>query len=378
MNNHKRDYYEVLGVSRSATEQEIKSAYRKQALEWHPDRNPERREQAEERFKEAAEAYGVLSDQQKRASYDRYGHAGLGGAGAGGFDPSIFTEFQDIFGGMGFGTIFDDLFGMGGRGPRRRSNRGSDLRYDLEIDFEEAVFGLDTQVKVPRLETCLACGGSGARRGTAATLCHTCGGRGQLRYIQGFFSISRPCSTCHGAGQVIKHPCPDCRGEGRARKEKTLKVRIPGGVDTGTRLRIQGEGEAGVQNGPPGDLYVVLSVRDHPFFERREQDLACTVPISIWQAALGAEIQVPTLQGEESLKVPEGTQTGTLFRIRGQGVPNVNGGGRGDLFVKVVVRTPNRLTKEQRRLLQQLAEISPQDNRPEEKSVFEKVKDYFS
>jgi len=378
VNNHKRDYYEVLGVSRSATEQEIKSAYRKKALEWHPDRNPGRREQAEERFKEAAEAYGVLSDQQKRASYDRYGYAGLGGGGAGGFDPSIFSEFQDILGGIGFGTIFDDLLGMGGRGPRRRSNRGSDLRYDLEIDFEEAVFGLDTQIKVPRLETCLACGGSGARRGTAATVCHACGGRGQVRYTQGFFSISRPCSTCHGAGQIIKHPCPDCRGEGRARKEKTLKVRIPAGVDTGTRLRIQGEGEAGVQGGPPGDLYVVLSVRDHPFFERREQDLACTVPISVWQAALGAEIQVPTLQGEESLKIPEGTQTGTMFRIRGQGVPNVNGGGRGDLFVKVVVRTPTRLTKEHRRLLQQLAEISPQDNRPEEKSVFEKVKDYFS
>jgi len=378
VNNHKRDYYEVLGASRSATEQELKSAYRKKALEWHPDRNPERREEAEERFKEAAEAYGVLGDPQKRAGYDRYGHAGVGGAGAGGFDPSIFAEFQDIFGGMGFGTIFDDLFGMGGRGPRRRSNRGSDLRYNLEIDFEEAVFGLDTQIKVPRQETCLACGGSGTRRGTSATACHTCGGRGQVRYTQGFFSISRPCSTCHGAGQIIKHPCPDCRGEGRVRKEKTLKVGIPAGVDTGTRLRIQGEGEAGVQGGTPGDLYVVLSVRDHAFFERHEQDLVCTVPISVWQAALGAEIQVPTVQGEETLNIPEGTQTGAVFRIRGQGVPNVNGGGRGDLYVKIVVRTPTRLTKDQRRLLQQFAEISPQDNRPEEKSVFEKVKDYFS
>ncbi len=378
MNNHKRDYYEVLGVQRAATEQEIKSAYRKKALEWHPDRNPDRREEAEERFKEASEAYSVLSDPNKRANYDHYGHAGVGGAAGGGFDPSVFSEFQDIFGGMGFGTIFDDLFGMGGGGSRRRSNRGSDLRYDLEIDFEEAAFGLDTHIKVPRLENCAACGGSGAKHGTSPTICHACGGRGQVRFTQGFFSISRPCSVCHGAGQVIKHACPECRGEGRVRREKTLKVKIPAGVDAGTRLRIQGEGEAGVRGGPPGDLYVVLSVREHPFFERQDQNLICTVPISVWQAALGAEIQVPTLQGEEALKIPEGTQTGTVFRLRGQGVPHVNSGGRGDLYVRVVVRTPTKITKEQRRLMQQLAEISPQDNRPEEKSVFEKVKDYFS
>jgi molecular chaperone DnaJ len=380
VSHHKRDYYEVLGVSRDATEQELKSAYRKKALEWHPDRNPERHDQAAEKFKEAAEAYSVLGDPQKRAGYDRFGLAGAGGAaGGGGFDPNIFAEFQDIFGsGFGLGTIFDDLLGMGGRGPRRRSNRGADLRYDLEIDFEEGAFGLDTQIKVPRLETCTACGGSGAKRGTSPTTCPNCGGRGQVRFTQGFFSITRPCSNCRGAGQVIKHACPDCRGEGRLRKEKTLKVRIPPGVDTGTRLRVQGEGEAGLQGGPPGDLYVLLSVRDHPFFERQDHDLVCTVPLSFWQAALGAEIQVPTLEGEETLKIPEATQTDSVFRIRDRGIPRLNGSGRGDLYVKVVVRTPGKLTKEQRKLVQQLAEISPSNNRPEEKTVFEKVKDYFS
>lgn len=375
MNKQKADYYEVLGVPRNATEQEIKSAYRKKALEYHPDRNLDRKEEAEEKFKGAAEAYAVLGDADKRARYDRYGHAGLGAA-ASSFDPSVFAEFSDIFGDF-FG--FGDLFGMGSSGGRRgRSNRGSDLRYDLEISFEEAAFGLDTQIRVPRLETCMACSGSGAKKGTAPTTCATCGGRGQVRYTQGFFSISRPCTTCRGAGQVIKQPCPECRGEGRVRREKTLKVRIPAGVDTGTRLRVSGEGEAGPHGGPPGDLYVMLSVRDHPFFERHDDDLACTIPISFWQAALGAEIRVPTLDGEETLKIPAGTQTSTVFRISGCGILSLNGNGRGDLYVKVKVQTPTRLTKEQRKLLQQLAEISPANNQPAEKSVFEKVKDYFA
>lgn len=377
MNNSKRDYYEVLEVSRNTSDQEIKSAYRKKALQYHPDRNPENREVAEEKFKEAAEAYAVLSDPHKRANYDRYGHAAVGGPGPGGFDPSIFAEFDDIFGDF-FG--FGDLFGMGSRsrGRRTRSNRGADLRYDLEISFEEAAFGLETHVKVPRLESCVECGGSGARKGNSPTTCPTCGGRGQVRYTQGFFSISRPCTACHGAGQIIKNPCSQCRGQGRVRREKTLKVRIPPGVDTGTRLRIPGEGEAGASGGPPGDLYVVLTVGDHPFFERQDHDLLCVLPISFWQAALGAEIRVPTLDGEESLKVPEGTQADTVFRISGRGIPHLNGNGRGDLYVKVKLQTPTRLTKEQRKLLQQLAEISPADNRPAEKSVFEKVKDYFS
>ncbi len=375
MSTHKRDYYEVLGVPNNATDQEVKSAYRKKALQHHPDRNPDNREEAEEKFKEAAEAYAILGDPQKRAQYDRYGHVGVGGLGPGGFDPSIFAEFNDIFGDF-FG--FGDMFGTGSRRSRRRPNRGSDLRYDLEISFEEAAFGLETHIKVPRLENCLECGGSGARKGTSATTCSNCHGQGQVRYTQGFFSISRPCTACHGTGQIIKNPCPECRGQGRVRREKTLKVKIPPGVDNGTRLRIPGEGEAGNNGAPPGDLYVLLTVAEHPFFERQDHDLYCTMPVSFWQAALGAEVQVPTLEGDETLKIPEGTQTDTLFRLRGRGIPQLNGNGRGDLFVRVKLQTPTKLTKEQRKLMQQLAEVSPADNRPTEKTVFEKVKDYFS
>ncbi len=374
MKNRKRDYYQVLGLHPNATEQEIKSAYRKKALEHHPDRNPDNRHEAEEKFKEAAEAYSVLSDQAKRAAYDRYGHAGVGAAG---FDPSAFQGFEDLFASFGgLEDFFGDFFGLGSRS--RRSNRGSDLRYDLEISFEEAVFGMDAQIKVPRLETCLSCGGTGARSGTSAVTCPTCAGRGQVRYQQGFFSFIRPCTACRGSGQVIRERCPNCRGEGRVRQEKTLKVHIPPGVDAGTRLRIAGEGEAGRNGAPPGDLYVVLGVQDHPFFQRHDQDLVCTVPISFCQAALGSELRVPTLDGEETLKVPEGTQTGTVFRIRGRGVPALNARGRGDLYVKVQVRTPTHLTKEQRKLLEQMAEAFPEDNRPTEKSVLEKVKDYFT
>ena len=375
MNGNTQDYYEVLGVSRNATEQEIKSAYRKKALEHHPDRNPEHREPAEEKFKEASQAYSILSDPQKRARYDQFGQAGVGGVGTGGFDPSIFTEFEDIFGDF-FGI--GDLFGMGSRGGRARSSRGADLRYDLEISFEEAAFGLEAQIRVPRRESCEVCQGSGAKKGTAPTICSQCGGRGQVRYAQGFFSISRPCSNCHGTGQIIRHPCPECRGQGRVRREKTLKVRIPPGVDTGTRLRVPGEGEAGKQGRPPGDLYVMLSVGEHPFFERHDRELSCTVPLSFWQAALGAEIQIPTLEGEQTLKIPEGTQTDAIFRIRGRGFPDLDGRGRGDLYVQIKVQTPTRLTSEQRQLLQQLAEISPVDNSPSEKGFFEKVKEYFS
>jgi molecular chaperone DnaJ len=374
VNSQKRDYYEVLGVSRNATEQELKSAYRKKALEYHPDRNPDRHE-AEEKFKELAEAYSVLGDAEKRAAYDRYGHAGVGTwAGGPGFDPSMFSEFEDIFEAFGLG----DLFGMGTRGRRSRRARGADLRYDLEIAFEEAAFGLDTHIRVPRLETCPDCLGSGARKGSAPVACQACGGRGQVRYSQGFFSISRPCGTCQGAGQVIKHPCSRCRGQGRVREEKTLKVKIPAGVDNGTRLRIAGEGEAGPHGGQPGDLYVIVSVREHPFFEREDSSLLCTIPISFWQAALGAEIKIPTLEGEETLSVPAGTQTETTFRLRGKGMARLQDSGRGDLYVRVRVETPNKLTKEQRRLLQELAGISPADNKPAGKSVFEKVKDYFT
>ncbi len=373
--NEKRDYYEVLGVPPRASPQEIKSAYRKKALEWHPDRNPERREEAEEQFKEAAEAYSVLGDPEKRARYDRYGHAGVSApeGGFGGFDPSIFSEFSDIFGDF-FGL--GDLFGMG-TGRSHRPRRGADLRYDLEISFEEAAFGFNTRVKVPRQETCGECGGSGAKKGSHPLTCKTCGGRGQLRYQRGFLTVSRTCSACGGAGQVIAAHCPQCRGEGRVRREKTLEVRIPAGVDNGSRLRIPNEGEGGHRGGPPGDLYVMLGVREHPVFERRDNHLACTIPITFWQAALGDDIRVPTLEGQETLHIPEGTNSGTVFRLPGKGIPNVNGHGRGDLFVSLQVQTPTRLTKEQRKLLQQLAAITPADNQPMEKSLYEKVKDFF-
>jgi len=376
--SQKRDYYEVLGVERNATEQQIKSAYRKKALEYHPDRNPDHH-QAEEKFKELAEAYGVLGDAQRRAAYDRHGHAGVGSSASGGvgFDPGMFTEFEDIFEAFGLGDLFGA--GLGNRGRRRGGrSHGAHLRYDLEISFEDAAFGLDTHIRVPRLERCPECEGSGARKGTGPVTCTACGGRGQVRFSQGFFSISKPCGHCGGAGQIIANPCSKCRGEGRQRVEKTLKVKIPAGVDNGTRLRVPGEGEAGPHGGPPGDLYVVLAVREHPFFERRDENLICTIPISFWQAALGAEVAIATLDGQVPLHVPAGTQTETVFSLKGKGVARLDGRGRGDLYVHVRVQTPNRLTKEQKRLLQELAVISPADNKPTEKSMFEKVKDYFT
>lgn len=371
--NNKTDYYEVLGVSRNASDQEIKSAYRKLAVKYHPDKNPGNKE-AEEKFKEAAEAYSVLSDPQKRAQYDRFGANGLGGS-ASGFDPSIFSEFGDIFGDF-FG--FGDLFG-GAAGSRRRSGaqRGTDLRYDLEVNFFDAAFGLKTKIKIPRLETCEACSGSGAAAGSGPSTCPTCQGHGQVRYQQGFFSISRACHHCQGSGRIIKNPCKECRGEGRVRKEKTLEIRIPAGVDNGSRLRVSGEGEAGALGGPAGDLYVVLFVKEHEFFERQENNLYCTIPISFPQAALGCEITVPTLDGEEKLKIPEGTQSGSLFRIKGKGIPSLNGRGRGDLFVSVALMTPTKLTREQRKLLEHLAEISSVENKPLEKRFIEKAKEIF-
>jgi len=367
----KRDYYEILEVTRESSEQEIKSAYRKKAMQYHPDRNPDNHE-ASERFKEAAEAYSVLADQQKRGQYDRYGHAGM--TGGAGFDPSQFQEFGDIFG--DFGDLFGlgDLFGQG----RRRSNRGSDLRYDLEIGFEEAAFGLKTRIKVPRPETCGECAGTGARKGTQAETCRTCGGRGQLRYQQGFFSVTRTCGDCRGAGRTITSLCAQCRGEGRVKREKTLEVGIPAGVDNGTRLRFEGEGEAGHRGGVSGDLYVVLRVREHPVFERHDQHIACVIPLTVWQAALGDDIQVPTLEGNEKLHIPEGTQSDTVFRLRGKGIPVVNSHGRGDLYVTVKVQIPSRLTKEQRRILKELADITPADNQPAAKGLFDKVKDFFA
>ncbi len=368
---NKRDYYEILGVSRSASDQELKSAYRKLAVTYHPDKNPGNRE-AEEHFKEAAEAYSVLSDQQKRAQYDRFGHTN-GGATSAGFDPSIFSEFGDIFGDL-FG--FGDILGGGGR-RRTAAQRGTDLRYDLELGFMDAAFGLKTKIKVPRLETCVACSGTGAAKGSAPSMCPTCQGHGQVRYQQGFFSISRTCHHCQGAGVVIKHPCKECRGEGRVQQERILEVKIPAGVDNGQRMRITGEGEAGVQGGPPGDLDVVFFVKEHEFFDRQQNNIHCTVPISFGQAALGAEIIIPTLEGEEKLRIPEGTQTGKVFCLRGKGLPSPTGRGRGDQFVSVTVFTPSKLNRDQRKLFEQLAELNEISNKPLEKKILDKVKGIF-
>lgn len=370
----KRDYYEVLGVDRNAQPPEIKSAYRKLAVQYHPDKNPGSRE-AEEKFKEAAEAYSVLSDSQKRAQYDRFGHAGVGPAGGGfsGFDPDIFADFSDILGDF-FG--FGDVFGGSRRRRRNQPQRGADLRYDLEIGFEEAAFGTRTKIKIPRLETCQTCNGSGAKPGTAPSLCPTCGGHGQVRYQQGFFTIGRTCSHCQGTGQVISQPCSSCRGAGRKQRVKILELKIPAGVDEGSRLRVAGEGEAGSNGGPPGDLHVIIRVQEHSFFKRRENDIYCEIPVSVAKAALGGEVSVPVLGGEEKIKIPEGTQTGTTFRLRGRGVMSVDGRGRGDHLVTVRVVTPTNLTREQRELLERLAEISDEAF-PDRSTLFEKVKDIF-
>lgn len=363
----KRDYYEVLGVAKTATDGEIKRAYRALAVQYHPDKNPGDAA-AEEKFKECAEAYAVLSDQQKRASYDRFGHQGVG-AGAGGFDPG-FSNIEDIFDIFGFGDMF------GGRSGHRTSvQRGSDLRYDLEITLSDAATGKDEKLRIPRLETCEECTGTGAEKGTSPETCITCGGSGQTRYQQGFFSVMRPCGNCGGKGQIIKSPCKTCRGAGRVEKEKTIEIKIPAGVETGSRLRVTGEGEAGVNGGPSGDLFIVLHVKEHKDFERQGADLYSAVPITFAQAALGADIKVKTLDGEEDLKVPAGTQTGTVFRVKGQGMPNLGGRGKGDLFVAVTVITPKSLNKEQRKLLEQLAEIEDSDFA--DKSLMDKVRNIF-
>jgi molecular chaperone DnaJ len=344
-------------------------------MQWHPDRNPHNNHEAEERFKGITEAYGVLMDPQKRAAYDRYGHAGVGSQPFTGFDDAIFSDFRDLFGGI---FNLEELFGMGGRG-RGRTHRGRDLRYDLEISFEEAARGVETRIKIPRLETCPQCHGSGARKGTGKVRCNACHGRGQLRYNQGFLTVSRTCPQCQGAGEVVRDPCAECSGQGQVRRERTLEIKIPAGVDNGTRLRIPGEGEAGTQGSPSGDLYVVLAVGEHEFFERREANLYCSIPISFPQAVLGGEIKVPTLdKKEETVKIPAGTQSGTIFRLPGKGFPDVAGHGRGDLFVEVRVEIPKKLSREQRQLIEQLGDTLPAENRPSGKaSLFERVKDIF-
>jgi len=368
----KRDYYEVLGVSRSATEQELKSAYRKLALQFHPDRNPGSHE-AEEKFKEINEAYGVLSNAESRSRYDRFGHAGVGSSAASGaWTAPDFGGFEDIL-----GDLFGDLFG--GRSSRRGGpQRGADLRYDLEITLEQAAAGFNTQITIPRLESCATCNGTGAAPGTSPVVCNLCGGTGQVRFQQGFFSVSRTCHQCRGAGRTITNPCKICRGQGRIEKEQQLEVKIPAGVDTGLRLRLAGEGEAGQNAGPSGDLYVVIHVKEHDLFERQGNNLYVNVPVTFTQAALGAEIKVPTLDGEETLTIPGGTQTGSIFRLKGKGIVSLQGHGRGDLFVVASIVTPTRLTREQKRLLEEFAIIEEKLNQGTARRFGSKVKDIFS
>jgi molecular chaperone DnaJ len=370
----KADYYEVLGVSRDVSDQELKSAYRKQALKYHPDRNPGDRV-AEEKFKEASEAYQVLSDADKRAAYDRFGHAGVSGPAGGGFG-GPFTGSVDL--GDIFGDLFGEMFNMGGQQRASRQRRGDDLRFDLTIDFEDAIFGTETEVKIRRFETCATCKGSGSASGRGPTTCSHCQGRGQIRYQQGFFSVARTCSACGGTGTIVSDPCTTCRGETRVTKEIKMNVKVPPGVEEGTRIRYAGEGDAGRAGGPSGDLYIVLSIRAHDFFERDGYDLRCVIPISFPQAALGAEVEIPAIDGAVNLKVPEGTQSGKELRVRGKGVPYLNEKGRGDLIVRVVVQIPRKLSRAQRELIEQLAGPLSIDNKPAAHGLLEKMKDLFS
>jgi molecular chaperone DnaJ len=373
----KRDYYEVLGVDRSAESEEIKKSYRKLAVKLHPDKNPGDKT-AEEKFKEIGEAYEVLSDPQKRATYDRYGHAAFDrrsagfGRPAGGFhDP--FEIFREVF---GAGNIFDDLFG-GGRSDPTQPQRGADLRYDMEITFEEAAQGCEKEITVAKPERCEECGGSGAASGSRAKVCPTCGGRGQIVASRGIFSIAQTCPQCQGAGRIIEKPCRACQGAGRVERTSKIKLRIPAGVDTRSRLRSAGNGEAGSRGGPPGDLYVVLHVKPHEFFERDGDDLLCEVPVTFVQAALGADIDVPTLNGNASLRIPPGTQPGALFRLKGKGIQNVQGYGHGDLHVRVNIEVPTHLNAAQKAKLQEFAQICNGKESPASQSFFEKAKNLF-
>jgi len=371
----KRDFYEVLGVNRDASADDIRKAYRKLAMKWHPDRNPDN-PKAEDHFKEAQEAYDVLSDAKKRAAYDQFGHAGvdpqagMGAAGAAGG----FAGFGDIF-----NDIFGDIFG-GGRGGRSGVFRGADLRYNLEITLEQAAHGFETRIRIPSMAPCETCQGSGARPGSQPQTCPTCRGAGQVRVSQGPFSIAQTCPRCHGAGRIIPNPCTTCSGSGRIKQQKTLSVKIPAGVDEGDRVRLSGEGEPGVNGGPAGDLYVQVHIKPHPVFQRDHDDLHCEMPISITTAALGGDIEIPTLDGSARIRVPAESQTGKTFRLRGKGIKGVRSHEAGDLFCHVVVETPVNLTSRQKELLKEFAGISEQDvarHNPRSKSWLEKVKEFF-
>ncbi|MDG1987136.1 MAG: molecular chaperone DnaJ [Halieaceae bacterium] len=368
----KRDYYEVLGVDKNANEADIKKAYRRVAMKYHPDRNPDD-PQADAKFKEASEAYEILATQEKRAAYDQFGHAGVDpsmGGGAGGFGGGSFSDI--------FGDVFGDIFGGGGN--REGPQRGSDLRYTLDISLEDAVKGATVEIRVPSLSSCDLCGGSGAKKGSQPTTCGTCGGAGQVRMQQGFFQVQQTCPNCRGRGKTISNPCSTCRGQGRVEKSKTLSVKVPPGVDTGDRIRLSGEGEAGPESGPAGDLFVQMSVKEHPLFERDGKHLYCEVPISFADAALGGELEVPTLDGRVKLKIPSETQTGKLFRLRGKGVKPVRGGGTGDLLCRSVVETPINLSKRQQEILEELKISLGEGGKkqsPRQTNWFEGVKRFF-
>ena len=379
MPTDKRDYYEVLAVSRTATEEEVKRAYRKLAVKFHPDKNPDD-PHAEDKFKELGEAYDVLMDPDKRAAYDRFGHAafaqGTAGRGGGFHDP--FDIFREVFGGAaGGGGIFETFFGGGATTDRHGRQRGSDLRYDMQITLEEAAFGVDKEIEVRKLDTCVQCSGKGAEPGSRTINCPACGGRGQVISSRGFFQVSQTCPRCRGVGQIIEKPCRACEGEGRAENTSRIKLKIPAGIADGSRLRSSGNGEAGIRGGAAGDLYVVIHIKEHPIFQREDDNLYCEVPISFPLAALGGEIAVPTLEGKANLKVPAGTQSGQVFKLRGKGVINVNGRDRGDLLARLLVEVPSRLNSEQRQKLEEFAALCGEENSPLHKSFFDRAKDFF-